>query len=89
MPSYFDIVPAARQWWVWHVTGQYTNSTIINYLNTLAIETMAITDNINLNTYTGQGDMLLIHRLPLGGRPVPKVIQWFGRKDTSDIRCFV
>jgi phage minor structural protein len=89
MPSYTDFVPAARQWWVWHVTGQYTNSTIINYLNTLAIETMAITDNINLNTYTGQGDMLLIHRLPLGGRPVPKVIQWFGRKDTSDNAIFI
>jgi hypothetical protein len=89
MPTYTDFVPVARQWWVWHVTGTYTNTSIVNYLNTLAVETMAFNDTINLNTYTGQGDMLLIHRLPLGGRPVPKVIQWFGRKDTSDNAIFL
>jgi phage minor structural protein len=90
LPSYFDIVPQVRQFSVWHSTGLYpTYESIIPYLNGLNIENVNFTENVILNSYTGQGDMVIAHRIMLAGRAVPKVITWFGRKDVSDNAVFL
>jgi len=82
--TYLDYVPAVFQFSEWYATGNYTFSSIIPDLNARNFESIAITENIYANSYTGKGDLLVVYRIPLGGRAVPKVIHWLGHKDTSD-----
>ncbi|MCL2071935.1 MAG: phage tail protein [Oscillospiraceae bacterium] len=88
--TYIDFVPIPRQMSEWYSTGKYpTYASIIPDLNARNFENANITESVILNSYTGQGDLLIVYRIPLSGRAVPKVIHWLGRKDVSDNAVFL
>ena len=88
--TYIGFVPIPKQFSEWHTTGIFpTYNSIITNLNSRNFENMTFTEDIWLNSYTGQGDLLIVMRIPLGGRAVPKVIHWLGRKDVSDNAVFI
>ena len=88
--TYIGFVPTPKQFSEWHTTGNFpTYNSIIANLNSRNFENMTFTEDIWLNSYTGQGDLLIVMRIPLGGRAVPKVIHWLGRKDVSDNAVFI
>ncbi|OJG10065.1 phage minor structural protein [Enterococcus asini] len=81
---YVDYVPAAKQYVEKLVVGTYDNTTIVDYLNSKAVETLSITGSVTSNPYASAEDYLVIYKLPMGGRALPNTITWNGRKDTSD-----
>ncbi|HDZ6952064.1 TPA: phage tail protein [Listeria monocytogenes] len=81
---YVDYVPAAKQYVEKLAVGTYDNTTIVDYLNSKAVETLSITGSVTSNPYASAEDYLVIYKLPMGGRALPSTITWNGRKDTSD-----
>ncbi|MGJ0751484.1 phage tail spike protein [Enterococcus durans] len=81
---YVDYMPAAKQYVEKLAVGTYDNTTIIDYLNSKAVETLSITGSVTSNPYASAEDYLVIYKLPMGGRALPTTITWNGRKDTSD-----
>ncbi|QGH02274.1 phage tail spike protein [Streptococcus dysgalactiae] len=81
---YVDYVPAAKQYVEKLAVGTYDNTTIVDYLNSKAVETLSITGSVTSNPYASVEDYLVIYKLPMGGRALPSTITWNGRKDTSD-----
>ena len=81
---YVDYVPAAKQYVEKLAVGTYDNNTIVDYLNSKAVETLSITGSVTSNPYALAEDYLVIYKLPMGGRALPNTITWNGRKDTSD-----
>lgn len=81
---YVDYVPAAKQYVEKLAFGTYDNTTIVDYLNSKAVETLSITGSVTSNPYASAEDYLVIYKLPMGGRALPSTITWNGRKDTSD-----
>lgn len=81
---YVDYVPAAKQYVEKLAVGTYDNTTIVDYLNSKAVETLSITGSVTSNPYASAEDYLVIYKLPMGGRALPNTITWNGRKDTSD-----
>ncbi|EAG3610571.1 hypothetical protein B7510_12615 [Listeria monocytogenes] len=81
---YVDYVPAAKQYVEKLAVGTYDNATIVDYLNSKAVETLSITGSVTSNPYASAEDYLVIYKLPMGGRALPNIITWNGRKDTSD-----
>ena len=81
---YVDYVPAAKQYVEKLAVGTYDNTTIVDYLNSKAVETLSITGSVTSNSYASAEDYLVIYKLPMGGRALPSTITWNGRKDTSD-----
>lgn len=81
---YVDYVPAAKQYVEKFAVGTYDNTTIVDYLNSKAVETLSITGSVTSNPYASAEDYLVIYKLPMGGRALPSTITWNGRKDTSD-----
>ncbi|MEQ7038703.1 phage tail spike protein [Enterococcus hirae] len=81
---YVDYVPAAKQYVEKLAVGTYDNNTIVDYLNSKAVETLSITGSVTSNSYASAEDYLVIYKLPMGGRALPSTITWNGRKDTSD-----
>lgn len=81
---YVDYVPAAKQYVEKLAVGTYDNTTIVDYLNSKAVETLSITGSVTSNSYASAEDYLVIYELPMGGRALPSTITWNGRKDTSD-----
>lgn len=81
---YVNYMPAAKQYVEKLAVGTYDNTTIIDYLNSKAVETLSITGSVTSNPYASAEDYLVIYKLPMGGRALPTTITWSGRKDTSD-----
>lgn len=81
---YVDYVPAAKQYVEKLAVGTYDNTTIVDYLNSKAVETLSITGSVTSNPYASAEDYLVIYKLPMGGRALPNTITWNGLKDTSD-----
>lgn len=81
---YVDYVPAAKQYVEKLAVGTYDNTTIVDNLNSKAVETLSITGSVTSNPYASAEDYLVIYKLPMGGRALPSTITWNGRKDTSD-----
>lgn len=81
---YVDYVPAAKQYVEKLAVGTYDNITIVDYLNSKAVETLSITGSVTSNPYASAEDYLVIYKLPMGGRALPSTITWNGRKDTYD-----
>lgn len=81
---YVDYVPAAKQYVEKFAVGTYDNTTIVDYLNSKAVETLSITGSVTSNPYASAEDYLVIYKLPMGGRALTSTITWNGRKDTSD-----
>ena len=82
--GYVNYVPTAHQMVETHVTGTYTEKTILEYLNNKNVPSLSIAGNVTTNPYSSTGDYLIIHKIPLDSRVVPQTIAWNGRKDTSN-----
>ena len=87
--DYVDYVPNAKQLGETLTSGSYTNTTIVQYLNSKNVSSLAVTGSVSTNPYTNGGDYLIIYKLSLDGKSAPQTITWNGRKDSSDNIVFL